>query len=148
MSLRPAIARLAPLAMALALGTALTACTGTGLIQQRTQGYAIPADAVQQIRPGASQDLVRIVLGSPQTTNTFGRETVWYYVETRVQQTAFGWTRVVDRTVLAVYFDANNRVVDRAVYGLEDGRVFPIESRRTASFGEDRTFVQQLLSSF
>lgn len=148
MTLRSALVRLSPIAAAFALGLTLSACSGSGLVSTRTQGYVIPADAVAQIRPGSSQDLVRIVLGSPQTTNTFGNETAWYYVETKVSQTAFGLTTVQERTVLAVYFDRNNRVTDRAVYSLQDGRVFAVEQRRTPSFGEDRTFVQSILSSF
>lgn len=148
MTLRNAVVRLSPIAAALALGLTLSACSGTGLVSTRTQGYSIPADAIQQIRPGSSAALVTAVLGSPQTTSTFGNETAWYYVETKVNQTAFGLTTVQERTVLAIYFDNNNRVTDRAVYTLQDGRVIAMEQRRTPSFGEDRTFVQQLLGSF
>ena len=56
-------------------------------------------------------------------------------------------TTVKTRTVLAVYFDKNGKVIDRAVYGKEDGRLVAIESRRTPSFGEDRTFLQSILDS-
>ena len=49
--------------------------------------------------------------------------------------------------MLADYFDKNNRVAARAVYGLKDGRVINIDNRRTPSFGEDRTFIQSILSS-
>ncbi|HWJ87361.1 MAG TPA: outer membrane protein assembly factor BamE [Pelagibacterium sp.] len=147
MSLRFALVRLSPVAAAIAVGLTLSACSGTGLVAQRTQGYVLPADAIAQVRPGSSQDFVRIVLGSPQTTSTFGGETAWYYVETKVNQTAFGLTMVQERTVLAVYFGADRRVTDRALYSLEDGRVFAIEQRRTGSYGEDRSFVESLLAS-
>ena len=147
MSLRFALVRLSPVAAAIAVGLTLSACSGTGLVAQRTQGYVLPDDAIAQIRPGSSQDFVRIVLGSPQTTSTFGGETAWYYVETKVNQTAFGLTTVRERTVLAVYFGADRRVTDRALYSLEDGRAFAIEQRRTGSYGEDRSFVESLLAS-
>ncbi|HCO55014.1 outer membrane protein assembly factor BamE [Pelagibacterium nitratireducens] len=147
MTLRPALVRLSPIAAAIALGLTLSACSGTGLVSQRTQGYVLPDDAITQVRPGSSQDFVRIVLGSPQTTSTFGGETAWYYVETKVTQTAFGLTSIQERTVLAVYFGADGRVTDRALYSLEDGRAFAIEQRRTGSFGEDRNFVESLLAS-
>jgi outer membrane protein assembly factor BamE (lipoprotein component of BamABCDE complex) len=143
--------RILPAASALVLAAALAACSSLGsglaLTHSRIQGYDISDDALAQIRPGQSQQLVQVVLGSPQTTNTFGQETAWYYIETKVDQTAFGMTMVKDRKVLAVYFDKNNRVADRAVYGLKDGRVIDIDSRRTPSFGEDRTFIQSILSS-
>ncbi|UXN73139.1 outer membrane protein assembly factor BamE [Devosia sp. A8/3-2] len=89
-----------------------------------------------------------IVLGSPQSTNTFGDQSAYYYVETKVQQTAFGMTSIKSRTVLAIYFDKNKKVIDKAVYTAADGKTVTVESRRTPSFGEDRTFIQQILQSF
>ncbi|WP_338723270.1 outer membrane protein assembly factor BamE [Devosia sp. XK-2] len=131
------------------LAVALAGCTSsTSLVSKRTQGYEIPDSALQQIRPGQSQQLVTLVLGSPQSTNTFGDRTAWYYVETKVSQTSFGLTMVEERTVLAIYFDRNKKVIERAVYALEDGKAVNIETRRTPSFGEDATFIDAILSSF
>ncbi|ODT75886.1 MAG: hypothetical protein ABS76_32850 [Pelagibacterium sp. SCN 64-44] len=142
--------RLAKASVAAAvLAVALAGCTSsTSLVTKRTQGYEIPESALQQIRPGQSQQLVQLVLGSPQSTNTFGDQTAWYYVQTRVNQTAFGMTMVQDRTVLAVYFDKNKKVTERAVYSLEDGRAINVETRRTPSFGQDKTFIESILESF
>lgn len=138
----------APIA-AVALAIALAGCTSsTSLVTTRTQGYEISDSAMAQIRPGQSQQLVTLVLGSPQSTNTFGDQTAWYYVETKVRQTSFGMTMTDSRTVLAIYFDKNGKVVDKAVYGLQDGKTVTIETRRTPSFGEDRTFIDQILQSF
>jgi outer membrane protein assembly factor BamE (lipoprotein component of BamABCDE complex) len=149
MSLSAVSRRLFPVS-AIAAAVLLSACSGSGLAltTQRTQGYSISQDALAQIRPGQSQALVTMVLGSPQTTNSFADETAYYYVQTKVEQTAFGLDLVKDRTVLAVYFDKNKKVVDKAVYGAKDGKVFQIESRRTPSFGEDRTFIESILASF
>ncbi|MFD1252348.1 MULTISPECIES: outer membrane protein assembly factor BamE [Devosia] len=131
------------------LAVALAGCSSsTSLISKRTQGYEISDAAMAQIRPGQSQQLVTLVLGSPQSTNTFGDQSAWYYVETKVEQTSFGLTMVKERTVLAIYFDKSKKVVDKAVYSLADGKVVTIESRRTQSFGEDRTFIDQILQSF
>ena len=149
MPLRTATGSLAPLAAAALLALALTACTSsTSLVTSRTQGYEISESALAQIRPGQSKDLVTIVLGSPQSTNSFGDQSAFYYVETKVRQTSFGVTMIDSRTVLVVYFDKNGKVVDKAVYGLKDGKTIAIESRRTPSFGEDRTFIDQILQSF
>jgi len=149
MPLRSVLGPFAPLATAVVLAMALGACTSsTSLINSRTQGYEISDSAQAQIRPGQSQQLVTLVLGSPQTINTFGDQSAWYYVETKVRQTAFGMTMVDSRTVLAVYFDKNKKVVDKAVYTLKDGKTVTIETRRTPSFGEDRTFIDQILQSF
>lgn len=147
MRLHAVAGRFAPLATALVLAGVLAGCTSTGMVSQRTQGYEISDSAIQQIRPGQSQELVRLVLGSPQTTNNFGGQEAWYYVETRVTQTAFGLTTVRERKVLAVYFDGNSRVSQTALYGLEDGRVVDFDTRRTPSFGQDRSFIESIIAS-
>lgn len=137
-----------PISAAIALSLSLTACgSGLMLTQKRTQGYEISDDALAQIRPGQSQALVTTVLGSPQVTNTFGNETAYYYIQTKVERTAFGMNTASDRTVLAIYFDKNKKVVDKAVYGSEDGKVVAIQSRRTPSFGIDRSFIESLIAS-
>ncbi|WP_240233212.1 outer membrane protein assembly factor BamE [Devosia lacusdianchii] len=149
MPLRTVSRSVAPFAAAAMLALLLAACTSSNsLISSRTQGYEISDSAQAQIRNGQSQDLVTLVLGSPQSTNTFGDQTAWYYVETKVRQTAFGMTMIDSRTVLAVYFDKNKKVSDKAVYTLQDGKTVAIETRRTPSFGEDRTFIDQILQSF
>jgi len=132
------------------LGLTLSACSmgsGLALSTSRIQGYEISQDALAQIRPGQSQDLVTVVLGSPQTINAFNEGTAWYYVQTKVNQTPFGMTSITDRTVLAVYFDKNKRVVDKALYGAKDGKSFTIEGRKTPSYGQDRNFIDSLISS-
>ena len=150
MPLRTASGSLAPLAAAALLAMTLAACSSssTSLITKRTQGYEISDSAMAQIRPGQSQELVTLVLGSPQSTNSFGDQSAFYYVETKVRETAFGMTMVDSRTVLVVYFDKNKKVIDKAVYGLQDGKTIAIETRRTPSFGEDRSFIDQILQSF
>lgn len=141
--------RFVPMLLAAAMIPALAACgSSLALTTQRTEGYSLKQDQLAQIRPGQSQELVTIVLGSPQTTNSFGEETAFYYVETKKDRTAFGLDMIKERTVLAVYFDKNKRVVDKAIYSAQDGRIVPIEGRKTASYGEDRTFIESILSSF
>jgi outer membrane protein assembly factor BamE (lipoprotein component of BamABCDE complex) len=87
------------------------------------------------------------VLGSPQSVNAFAKETAWIYVGEKVQQTAFGMELGKERTVLVIYFDKNNRVTDMERLGVKDGKSFQIESRRTPSFGQDRTFLESIISS-
>lgn len=132
----------------LGLAIAVGACSTDSFIAHRTEGYVISDSALQQIRPGQSVDLVVAVLGSPQTTSTFGEQTAYYYVETKVNRTAFGLRMPQERRLLAVYFDKNNKVTDKALLGLEDGKVVDISTHRTPSFGQDRTFVESILSSF
>lgn len=139
------------LAAAMAVGLTVSGCAGgftDGFVSTRTQGYSIPDTALQQIRPGQSADLVIAVLGSPQTTNTIGEESAFYYVETKVERTAFGLTTPKERRVLAIYFDKSQKVSDKALYSLADGKVVTLETRRTPSYGNDRTFIEAIMSSF
>ncbi len=139
--------RLISLGAVVLLSFTLAACTNT-LTSVRTQGYEISESSLAQVRVGQSQDLVVAVMGSPQTQGNFGNESAFYYVETKIEQTQFGLKNVKERTVLAVYFDENRKVKDKAIYTLQDGRLFAVETRRTPSFGQDRTFVEQILASF
>jgi len=140
--------RLLPVAAAVVLGLTLSACSsGMSLTQNRQRGYSLSEDAVAQIRVGQSAQLVTAVLGSPQVTNSFATETAWYYMGEKITQTAFGMQLSNDRTLLVIYFDKNNKVIDTERLGVQDGRVITIESRRTPSYGQDRTFIESILSS-
>ena len=136
------------LVAAIGLGVALSGCSMGSMISQKTEGYVIPDAALQQIRPGQSADLVVAVLGSPQTTNTFGDQLAFYYIETKVERTAFGLRMPKERRVLAVYFDDKSKVTSKVLYGLEDGNLINMDTRRTPSYGADRTFVESIMSSF
>jgi outer membrane protein assembly factor BamE (lipoprotein component of BamABCDE complex) len=128
-----------------ALSVTLYGCSG--FTHSRTQGYSIPQSALTQIRVGQSEDLVIAVLGSPQTKSNFTAESAFYYIETKIEETAFGLKTIKSRTVLAIYFDRNKRVKDKAVYALEDGKLITIETRRTPSFGEDQSFIEAMIAS-
>ena len=148
MPLSTAFRLASPIAAALVLSLTLSACSsGLSLVQNKQRGYDISEDDVKQIRPGQSAALVTAVLGSPQSVNAFAKETAWIYVGEKVQQTAFGMELSKSRTVLVIYFDKNNRVTDMERLGVKDGKSFQIESRRTPSFGQDRTFLESIISS-
>ena len=148
MPLRTVTSRLFPITAALLLSLSLEACSsGMSLTQSRARGYEISEDAVAQIRVGQSAALVTAVLGSPQVTNSFATETAWYYLGEKVQQTAFGMELSKERTLLVIYFDKKNKVVDTERLGVKDGKSFAIESRRTPSYGQDRTFIESIISS-
>ncbi len=148
MSLSAALRFASPIAAALVLSLTLSACSsGLSLVQNKQRGYDISEDDVKQIRPGQSAALVTTVLGSPQSVNTFASETAWIYVGEKVQQTAFGMELSKQRTVLVIYFDKKGKVTDMERLGVADGKSFQIDSRRTPSFGQDRSFIESIISS-
>src|SRR3981189_3804871 len=87
---------------------ALGACTG----EQFQKGYILPPGALEQIPIGASQDQVRIVMGTPSTVATLNGEVFYYISQRSARPVAFMNEKVVDQRVIAIYFD-NNRQATR-----------------------------------
>jgi outer membrane protein assembly factor BamE (lipoprotein component of BamABCDE complex) len=109
------------------------------------RGYVLPDGALEQIRLGASQEQVLIVLGTPSTVATVSGE-AFYYISQKAQRAAsFLPTTVTDQRVIAIYFDRDRRVNRVASYGVKDGQVFDFVSRKTPTAGSDVSFVKQLL---
>ncbi len=133
---RGALASLVLVALALPLGGCLT--------QTYQRGYVLAEGSLEQIPLGASQEQVLVVLGTPSTVATLNGE-VFYYISQKATQTSFLPQKVVDQTVVAVYFDKNRRVTRLAHYGLQDGRVFDFVSRTTVSGGQDFSYLTYLL---
>ena len=96
---------------------------------------------------GAPREQVLIALGTPSTTADFGGEVFYYISQKTNRPVAFMNSRVIDQTVLAVYFDENSQVSQVANYGLEDGQIVDFVSRTTPTGGKDFSFLSQLFSA-
>jgi outer membrane protein assembly factor BamE (lipoprotein component of BamABCDE complex) len=143
MPFAPAIRRTFPIVAALLLGVSLSACgSGLSLTQSKARGYEISEDALADL-PGRAPSWLRYWVRP--ATNNFGTETAWYYIGEKVQQTAFGMELSKERTVLAVYFDKNGKVLDTERLGVKDGRcsLWTPPYHRTG-----RTDHQSIISSF
>jgi len=135
--------RTAAYALILALTLSLGGCFG----ETFQRGYVVPEGALEQIRLGASQEQVLIVLGTPSTVATVSGE-AFYYISQRAERVAsFMPTGITDQRVIAIYFDRDRRVQRVAAYGLKDGKVFDYISRTTPTAGSDVTFVRALFDS-
>jgi len=134
---------LAPVAFALLASAALAGCMGETL----NRGYVPSENALQQVPIGAPREQVLVALGTPSTTADFGGE-VFYYISQRTNRpVAFMNSRLIDQTVLAIYFDENRQVAQIANYGLEDGRIIDMVSRTTPTGGRDFSFLSQLFAA-
>src|SRR6202167_1056659 len=133
---RNAVRFTAVFALALSLG----GCFG----ETFQRGYVLPDGALEQIRLGASQEQVLIVLGTPSTVATVSGE-AFYYISQRAERLiAFMPTKVTDQRVIAVYFDKNRKVARLAEYGLKDGKVFDFVSQTTPTAGTDQSLLNGL----
>jgi outer membrane protein assembly factor BamE (lipoprotein component of BamABCDE complex) len=110
-------------------------------------GYVLSPEALQQVPVGSSRDQVLIALGTPSTTAQYGGEVFYYISQTRKAAARFMKEKVVDQTVVAVYFNKQEKVEKIAQYGLKDGKVFDFVSRTTPTGGADLGFLQSVLSS-
>jgi len=124
---------------------ALTLSLGGCLFGETFQrGYVLPEGALEQIRLGASQEQVLIVLGTPSTVATVSGEAFYYISQKAERPVSFMPTSITDQRVIAIYFDKDRRVERVAAYGIKDGKVFDFISRTTPTAGSDLNFVQSL----
>ena len=136
--------RLAAHALLLAaLALPLAGCLG----ETFQRGYVLPDGALEQIRLGASQEHVLIVLGTPSTVATVSGEAFYYISQTATRAASFMPTTITDQRVVAIYFDKDRRVQRVANYGIKDGKVFDFVSRTTPTAGSDAGFLKQLFST-
>jgi outer membrane protein assembly factor BamE (lipoprotein component of BamABCDE complex) len=109
-------------------------------------GYVVDQKSLELIPVGSSREQVLLTMGTPSTTATFDTEVFYYISQKRTRAAAFMKPKIVDQTVLAIYFDKDGVVARRANYAMQDGKVFDTISRTTPTGGRDLTFLQQLLS--
>ncbi|NVK33044.1 MAG: outer membrane protein assembly factor BamE [Rhodobacteraceae bacterium] len=127
---------LIPLLVALPLAGCFT--------QTYTHGHVISNEMLSQVQVGSSKEQVELVLGSPSTTSSLNGES-YYYISQVKQTTAFLAPDIVDQRVVAIYFDEDGYVRDMGNYGLEDGRVVDIMTRKTRTGGKDYGLLTQIL---
>lgn len=127
----------------LAMAVTLSACSPI----VNVRGYVPEQDKIEKLAVGEqSKDQVYNLLGSPSTLATFSEDT-WYYISSRTERIGFFEPKTVDRTVLAVKFDDDEKVSNIAKYGLEDGRVVNFVDRTTPTRGKELTFLEQMFGN-
>lgn len=127
---------------AISLTALLVACAG----QIDHHGHLFTDVDLQQIQPGMSQDQVRLTLGTPDTTGTIDGD-VFYYISSKRKTLPAGKPKVIDRKVVAVYFDQNQTVQEVAHYGLQDGRIINFVDGETPTYGKKLTAIEQLIGN-
>ena len=101
---------------------------------------------LQQIQPGMSQDQVRITLGTPDTKSTLGGD-VFYYISSTRKTMPMGRPKVIDRKIVAVYFNEQQTVKEVGHYGLKDGRIIDFIDGETPTYGKKLTALEQLFGN-
>lgn len=119
----------------------LAACAPT--VEHR--GYIAKPGAFNQINNGMSKLEVEGVLGSPSTTASVKYQgDSYYYITSVTESRAFLTPTETNREVIAIRFDQSDQVVSFAQYGLQDGRVIDVNTRKTLVAGEDTSFIKKI----
>lgn len=127
-----------PMAVA-AVAALLAACSPV----VQTHGYAPLPEEVAEIRVGQdTRASVQSKIGRPASSGTF-TDHGWYYVSSKVERLTYHAPKVVDRRVVAIMFDQNDRVAAVEEYGLEDGRVVDLATETTPTHGRELTIIEQ-----
>jgi len=114
----------------------------------RYNGFIPPQEELATLNVGTTtKDEVISLFGPPASERALENNTIYY---TSSQFRYFGplAPEEVDRQVLAIDFDANDRLRNVSRYTLEDGRVIVLDRRVTEDGINDVTFLGQLLGSF
>ena len=135
----PAVRR-GRLVVALVLGLMVAGCAG----QVDRHGHFLSQSDLMQVQPGMTQDEVRSLLGTPDTTSTADGQTFYYIASTSKTSVAFMTPDEVDRQVVAVYFNPIGLVDSVANYGMQDGMVVDFVTRRTPTAAREKSFIERL----
>jgi outer membrane protein assembly factor BamE (lipoprotein component of BamABCDE complex) len=132
----------------LAAGTLLFASAGlvAGCSPEiNHRGYYAKAGALSQVGEGMPKSEVEAVMGSPSTTASINFQgDSYYYITSVTQGRAFLDPVEVKREVIAVRFDRNDQVQSVAQYGLEDGRIIDLNTRKTPVAGQEFSILREL----
>ena len=128
--------------VALVVGLGIAGCTA----HVDRHGHVFTEDDIKQVQPGMSKEQVKISLGTPDTTSTIGGG-AFYYISSTKQHGPFLKPAVIDRKVVAVYFDNNQSVARLANYGLQDGRIVDLVKGSTPSRNSDLTILEQFFGN-
>ncbi|WOC15026.1 outer membrane protein assembly factor BamE [Pseudochrobactrum sp. MP213Fo] len=109
------------------------------------EGYILDEQALDSVPVGSSREQVLLTLGTPSTTATFDNEVFYYISQKRYRAAQFMTPKIIDRRILAVYFNKDGKVSQIAQYGMQDGKVFDFISRTTPTGGKDQSFIGQLI---
>ena len=109
------------------------------------RGYIAKPGAFNQISNGMSKLEVEGVLGSPSTTACVKyKGDSYYYITSITESRAFLTPAETNREVIAIRFNQQDQVESFAQYGLQDGRIIDVNTRKTLVAGEDTSFLKKL----
>jgi outer membrane protein assembly factor BamE (lipoprotein component of BamABCDE complex) len=112
------------------------------------RGYYAKTNTFSQIKEGMAKSEVEAALGSPSTTASVNFQgDSYYYITSVTEGRAFLNPREVSREVIAVRFNKGDQVASMAQYGLEDGKIIDINTRKTPIPGANYSILAELFGT-
>ncbi|MEK0163084.1 MULTISPECIES: outer membrane protein assembly factor BamE [unclassified Phaeobacter] len=126
----------------LVAGLAVGACS-----MYRKHGYVPSEELLSEVVVGVdTKDSVAETIGVPAAEGVL-TDGGYYYVSTLMRRRGPSASKPVSRELVAINFNDQGVVTGIERYGLEQGRVIPLQRRVTSSNVQDKTFLRQLLGS-
>lgn len=115
--------------------------------QYSNHGYIPPAEDLALIEVGSdTKETVAEKIGIPQSSGVL-TNSGYYYVRMRKRAIGPLAPEEIERQVLAISFSESGVVQNVERFGLERGKVVPLERRVTSSPVSDKSFIRQLLGN-
>jgi len=116
------------------------------IVDQR--GHSEEQADYSQIIPGQTRsEDVQALLGSPSATSAFG-DKVWYYISEKKETVGMFAPEIVEQSVVAVHFNADDTVSDITRTEQKDGKRVEYVEKQTPTEGRKMTVMEQLLGNF
>ncbi len=121
----------------------LSACTPT----MANRGNILDQDKLAEVQPQSStREQVASALGTPTAISTFDDKT-WYYVGRQTAQYSFFDPIVVKQQAIRVQFNDDGIVREIRLMDLSEAHDIDAIERATPTYGNDDTFIRQLLGN-
>ena len=125
------------------VGLSLAACSAV----YRNHGHVPTEEDLAEIVVGVdTRDSIAETVGAPSSSGVLN-DSGYYYVATRMRHYGAAAPKPVSRELVAITFDQAGVVDGVQHFGLEDGKVIPLQRRVTSSSVKDKTFLRQLLGN-
>ncbi len=138
------VAAIAILAMST---SALSGCIPLVAPVSSNRGYIVNETDLKKIKPKVTtQDEVSRYMGTPSTVSA-DTGVAWYYITSKFEAYLYHPPEEVERTIIAVYYDKTNVVQEVLYYGLLDGEIIDLQTRKTPTRGKELTVLGQLFGN-
>jgi outer membrane protein assembly factor BamE (lipoprotein component of BamABCDE complex) len=112
-----------------------------------THGNFIDDQELQAVAAGVTtKSTLQSQFGPPSAVAPFNPN-IWYYIGQVNETEAFGIRETVDRRVIEVTFDKQDRVTSIVEKSLEDGKDIAITDQTTPTYGNEYSLLQQLVGN-